>query len=108
MYVLCSRLEEGGATALGPAILIALSMASQHPGSKVILCTDGKSNEGVGKVENLVQSDPEPDEFYESVAESANYKGWVVSVKCRGCCIIKLTLMHDNVCNLLVKEFFTS
>ncbi|KAL8595082.1 hypothetical protein ACOMHN_019120 [Nucella lapillus] len=73
-------LEEGGATALGPAIVVALSLASRKPGSKVILCTDGKSNEGVGKVENLVESDPSPDEFYENVGATANSKGVSVSV----------------------------
>ena len=53
-------------------------MASQHPGSRVIICTDGKSNEGVGKVEHLVDTDPNPDEFYESIATEANAKGWVL------------------------------
>ena len=71
----CTRLEEGGSTALGPALVIALNMASQHPGSKVILCTDGKSNEGVGKVENLQDADADPGEFYESIAATANGKG---------------------------------
>ena len=37
VYVVCvlCRLEEGGQTALGPALLLAVSMASRAPGSKV-------------------------------------------------------------------------
>ena len=31
------RLEEGGQTALGPALLLAVSMASRIPGSKVMM-----------------------------------------------------------------------
>jgi len=36
-----------GATALGPALLVAVSMASQKAGSKVIICTDGLANVGM-------------------------------------------------------------
>ncbi|XP_076466661.1 uncharacterized protein LOC143297936 [Babylonia areolata] len=92
-------LEEGGSTALGPAIVVALSLASQHPGSKVILCTDGKSNEGVGKVENLTESDPEPDEFYENIAATANSKGVsvsVVTISGTDCKLIQLGKLADS------------
>lgn len=38
-----------GATALGPALLSAVELASQGGvGSKVILCTDGEANVGIG------------------------------------------------------------
>uniref|UniRef100_A0AAY3ZU16 VWFA domain-containing protein n=1 Tax=Denticeps clupeoides TaxID=299321 RepID=A0AAY3ZU16_9TELE len=43
--------EEHGATALGPAALISIAMASQYPGSKVIICTDGRANIGLGQLE---------------------------------------------------------
>lgn len=35
------KLQEGGATALGPALVLALGLASQAPGSEIIVCTDG-------------------------------------------------------------------
>lgn len=92
-------LEEGGSTALGPALIIALSMASQHPGSKVILCTDGKSNEGVGKVENLHDDEPAPEEFYESIAATATAKGVsmsVITIKGTDCKLIHLGKLADT------------
>ncbi|XP_070190102.1 circularly permutated Ras protein 1-like isoform X2 [Littorina saxatilis] len=92
-------LEEGGSTALGPALIIALSMASKHPGSKVIICTDGKSNEGVGKVENVTAADPDPDDFYEGVAKTANDKGVsisVVTIKGTDCKLIHLGKLADS------------
>jgi len=44
-------LQEGGHTALGPALLISCALAYQKPGSKVILCTDGIANVGIGSME---------------------------------------------------------
>ncbi|KAK7494561.1 hypothetical protein BaRGS_00014214 [Batillaria attramentaria] len=75
-------LEEGGPTALGPALVVALSMASHQPGSKVIICTDGKANVGLGKLEDQENpgDDQDPSEFYESIADTANTKGVSVSV----------------------------
>lgn len=35
-------LEEGGQTALGPAVVFALNIASKRQGSKIVICTDGK------------------------------------------------------------------
>ena len=37
-------LEEGGQTALGPAVIFALNIASKRQGSKIVICTDGKTN----------------------------------------------------------------
>ena len=39
------KMEEGGKTALGPALLAAISMLEgAKPGSMVIMCTDGLAN----------------------------------------------------------------
>jgi hypothetical protein len=35
-------LEEGGQTALGPAVIFALNIAAKRQGSKIVICTDGK------------------------------------------------------------------
>jgi len=43
-----TSLHANGQTAMGPALVTALGIASQHPGSNIILCTDGLSNVGVG------------------------------------------------------------
>ena len=49
-----SKLTTTGLTALGPAFVTAVAMASKGgPGSTVTLCTDGAANVGFGKLENL-------------------------------------------------------
>merc|ERR550532_3262287 len=45
------KLQETGQTALGPALVVSIAMASSVPGSQVILCTDGLANIGVGSLE---------------------------------------------------------
>eukprot|EP01084_Bolivina_argentea_P120552 213706_1 len=45
------KLQETGQTALGPALVVSIAMASTIPGSQVILCTDGLANIGVGSGE---------------------------------------------------------
>uniref|UniRef100_A0A3B4YJ22 VWFA domain-containing protein n=1 Tax=Seriola lalandi dorsalis TaxID=1841481 RepID=A0A3B4YJ22_SERLL len=45
------ELREHGATCLGPAALASVAIASRYPGSKVILCTDGRANIGLGEME---------------------------------------------------------
>lgn len=41
-------LEETGPTALGPALQLSIAIAGNKPGSRVILCTDGLANVGLG------------------------------------------------------------
>jgi hypothetical protein len=44
-----AKLEETGQTALGPAILASLLLASEgKKGSMVVICTDGLANIGLG------------------------------------------------------------
>jgi len=43
-----SAVSAVGQTALGPALLTALGMSSNRPGSQLIICTDGLSTVGVG------------------------------------------------------------
>jgi hypothetical protein len=70
-----SGLSESGTTALGPALLTSVVIASTKPGSKVIVCTDGLANVGVGSLDTGTNSD-----FYEQVGQFAKRKGIVVSV----------------------------
>lgn len=44
-------LSPTGGTALGPALLFSIILASESgPGSKVVICTDGEANEGIGSL----------------------------------------------------------
>lgn len=76
-------LKESGTTALGPAALLTIAMASKHPGSKVIICTDGKANTELGNLEEedidartLLSSTI----FYQDLGEYAANTGVTVSV----------------------------
>lgn len=47
-------MEENGPTALGPAIISSVTLASKgKAGSKVIICTDGLANVGLGSLDGL-------------------------------------------------------
>ncbi|XP_047233535.1 circularly permutated Ras protein 1-like isoform X2 [Girardinichthys multiradiatus] len=76
-------LSANGETALGPAALLAIAMASRLPGSKVIICTDGKANAKLG---NLEEEDNDAHAllsstiFYQDLGESAANQGVTVSV----------------------------
>uniref|UniRef100_A0AAQ6IQQ1 VWFA domain-containing protein n=1 Tax=Anabas testudineus TaxID=64144 RepID=A0AAQ6IQQ1_ANATE len=76
-------LSESGTTALGPAALLAIEMAARQPGSKVIICTDGKANTGLGNLE--VEDDDartllSSTIFYQELGENAANQGVTVSV----------------------------
>ncbi|BFZ09174.1 hypothetical protein BsWGS_12213 [Bradybaena similaris] len=91
-------LLEGGATALGPALVVAVNMAAHHPGSKVILCTDGKANIGLGKLEDSAEEQTAL-EFYSKVAQSALEKGVTLSVITIGgtdCKLVHLGMLADR------------
>uniref|UniRef100_A0A3P8T0V7 VWFA domain-containing protein n=1 Tax=Amphiprion percula TaxID=161767 RepID=A0A3P8T0V7_AMPPE len=62
--------EEHGATALGPAALASVAVASRYPGSKVVLCTDGRANIGLGAMDqSRSQSSSDAPDFYGQVAQ---------------------------------------
>jgi hypothetical protein len=69
------ELQENGLTALGPALLVSVILASETgPGSKVIICTDGLANVGVGALDGMVTS------FYVMVGNLACQLGVSVSI----------------------------
>ena len=86
------QLQPEDGTALGPALWFSVELASNKPGSTVILCTDGYANTGLGDVERL-----NPEVFYRETALKANEKGVVVNIvtivntKCR------LAILRDVV-----------
>lgn len=83
---LVNGLEERGATALGPALLVSVGIASAVKGSQVVVCTDGLANVGVGGLEAL--SAKVKDEaalsklakFYTDVSDAAVQSGVMVNV----------------------------
>ncbi|KAL4617841.1 circularly permutated Ras protein 1-like [Arapaima gigas] len=77
------RLQKCGKVAMGPAVLVAITMASQQPGSKVVICTGSKANTALGNLEvedtdshSLVASSI----FYQELAEHAAHHGVMLSV----------------------------
>ena len=76
-------IEESGQTALGPAVLFCINLfAGVAPGSRIILCTDGISNTGIGNMEDT--SSPEHvgklKEFYSNLGFAAKEKGVVIDL----------------------------
>ena len=71
-------MQEKGATALGPAAFMAVQLAREGgPGSKVILCTDGIANIGLGSLEDNIEASLA---FYQSLSEAAKEASITVSV----------------------------
>jgi len=91
-----SKLNPNGKTALGPALLAALGLASQgNAGSRVIICTDGLANVGLGDLE---RNYAEAKEFYEKLGTLAKEKGTsisVITIKGEGCNIEILGKISD-------------
>jgi len=62
---------------LGPGLVAAVQLAARGKrGSKVIICTDGMANSGIGSTGSY----PTPKPFYESVGASARKQGISISV----------------------------
>ncbi|XP_049923884.1 circularly permutated Ras protein 1 [Epinephelus moara] len=76
------NLREHGATCLGPAALASVAMASRYPGSKVILCTDGRANIGLGEMDEIPSLSPShlTPYFYRQLALQSVSSGVIISV----------------------------
>jgi len=70
-------LRTAGCTALGPALATAVGIAGscQAAGAKIVVCTDGMANTGVGAIQR-----DQPCPFYTEVAKRALAKGVSISV----------------------------
>jgi len=72
------EIEEEGSTALGPAVLLSLSLLKNAKiGSRIFLCTDGMSNLGIGSLE---ENKDKAMEFYTRIGNMAKEKGIVISL----------------------------
>ena len=70
--------EENGSTALGPAVLLSLSLLKNAQiGSRIFLCTDGCSNLGVG---DISKNREEAKNYYTKIGNMAKEKGIVINL----------------------------
>ncbi|XP_008318397.1 circularly permutated Ras protein 1 [Cynoglossus semilaevis] len=95
------NLKEHGATCLGAAAVASVAMASRYLGSKVILCTDGRANIGLGQVEQLQSNSllsPHETNFYRQLSAQAVDRGVIVSVMTfegTDCCLAHIGRLAD-------------
>jgi hypothetical protein len=77
-----AAIRTGGDTALGPALVVGMALASKGAvGSKVIICTDGLANRGLGEIKtNTVEEAEGTKRFYTQVGEYAQQHGIMLSV----------------------------
>jgi len=74
-----AKLTEDGATALGPALLVATLIAGNKPHSEIILCTDGLSNVGLGMLDEASQVN-QATAFYKDIAGYAKSHETAVNI----------------------------
>jgi len=70
-----ANLRPSGNTALGPALSVGVGLASGRPGTKIVLCTDGMANNGVGAIQKNKEC-----LFYADIARRAAEEGTCISV----------------------------
>jgi len=90
-----------GMTALGPGLVVSVALAVQgKAGSKVIICTDGMANQGIGAIESRdEEGQKRSDKFYEDVGLWAQRSGVSVSVISVSDADCKLSYL-SNIANL--------
>eukprot|EP00054_Salpingoeca_dolichothecata_P012110 m.67239 g.67239 ORF g.67239 m.67239 type:complete len:842 (-) comp19789_c0_seq2:154-2679(-) len=66
-----NELTANGATALGPAIAVAVGLASTVPRSEIVVCTDGAPNQGIGSVNGSVATTKKAEQFYNDIGTLA-------------------------------------
>jgi hypothetical protein len=71
-----ANLKPSGNTALGPALAVSVGLASGRAGSKIVLCTDGMANNGVGSIQDRKQVV----DFYADIGRRAAEEGTCISV----------------------------
>lgn len=96
-------LEEGGPTALGPAVVAGLSMLKERGGrgSRLVLCTDGLANVGLGALDDLKGDEQREaaEHFYDQLGIESVENGVtvdVVSVDSDACDLENLGTMADK------------
>jgi Mg-chelatase subunit ChlD len=73
-----NKTEAKGQTALGPALLSSIEVASKgSPGSSVVLCTDGLANIGVGLLDPFEAAHTV---FYSDLAKIAKERNVIINL----------------------------
>jgi len=73
-------LQPMSCTALGPGLLCSLGMVQGRPGSRIILCTDGLANRGLGTLGGSGQVSGPSRAFYEKLGDLAVDNGVSISI----------------------------
>ncbi|ELR11576.1 Ras subfamily protein [Acanthamoeba castellanii str. Neff] len=100
-----AQLQENGATALGPALLLAVAIASHSRRSEVVVCTDGLSNVGVGSLEGAEKE--RGAEFYTRVGGLAKKNDTTINVlsiegsDCAMDCLSRCAEMTSGTVNIV-------
>ena len=75
------QINDEGLTAMGPAIFLSLYLLDKAKiGSRIFVCTDGMSNEGIGTISTISQERENAIKFYTKVGNIAKEKGIVISL----------------------------
>ena len=75
------QIKDEGCTAMGPAIFLSLYLLDKAKiGSRIFVCTDGMSNEGIGTISTFSQDREKAIQFYTKVGNIAKEKGIVISL----------------------------
>ena len=75
------QIKDEGSTAMGPAIFLSLYLLDKAKiGSRIFVCTDGMSNEGIGTISTFSQDREKAIQFYTKVGNIAKEKGIVISL----------------------------
>ena len=75
------QIKDEGCTAMGPAIFLSLYLLDKAKiGSRIFVCTDGMSNEGIGTISTFSQDRENAIKFYTKVGNIAKEKGIVISL----------------------------
>jgi len=102
---LVDNIVETGMTALGPAVVFALGVAAGSPGSKLMICTDGQANVGLGVVGGKSESEKKYiGATYEKIAAIAKTHSITVNVlSIRGddCCLEFLGILADKTAGVV-------
>eukprot|EP01155_Anaeramoeba_flamelloides_P019757 Anaeramoba_flamelloidesa575964_302.p1 GENE.a575964_302~~a575964_302.p1 ORF type:complete len:436 (-),score=128.64 a575964_302:176-1483(-) len=89
-------LRTRGSTALGPALAVSCGIAGKFTGSKVVLCTDGMANVGIGQFH---QNQEQSSKFYEDISIYAQEHGVaidLITIKGTDCNIDTLGKLCDE------------
>ncbi|KAJ3423949.1 hypothetical protein M0812_29580 [Anaeramoeba flamelloides] len=80
-FEILQNCEVSGPTCLGPAIAISAGIAARQNSSRIILCTDGQANLGIGQLDTKDNTTLEQsDNFYHQLADQCAQDGSMIDI----------------------------